>query len=146
MRLLSFTASALLPCLHLWWKFREILRDPSCDMPNYQCPVRGCGKWSKQWKGKAYSLPPADVFTLMLDEQLTLPSNTHICHECYRRHHDHDVSLDGRTQVAPLQSSYPLDVLLSAIEPSSSSFSSLSSSSSSSFPSSSSSSSSPSSS
>src|ERR1700759_3419333 len=93
-----------------------------------QCPVRGCGRRRDTWKGKAYSLPPADVFTIMLDEQLTLPSNTHICHECYRRHHDHGVSLDGRTRVAPLQSSYPLDVLLSAIEPSSS-FSSSSSSS-----------------
>src|ERR1700744_4718664 len=109
--------------------------------PKRQCPVLGCGKWSNRWKGAAHRHPDRSVFTLMLDRQLALPSNTHICHECYRRHHDHDVSLDGRTREAPFQSSYPPDVLLPAIELSSSSFSSSSSSSSSSFPSSSSSSS-----
>lgn len=64
---------------------------------------------------RGHVLPPANVFTLQLDERLSTPSNGMICHACWKRHTDHSVALDGRVRVVPSQSS--LDVLLSAIDP-----------------------------
>jgi hypothetical protein len=70
-----------------------------------RCPVQGCGRWSHRWKHHGYSLPATSVFTLQLDASIDTRRNNRICGECYKRHFDHTVSLDGRTRVVPSQPS-----------------------------------------
>ena len=82
-------------------------------MPAQQCPVFGCGKRSNRWGPKSHPLPSPRVFTLLLDEQLSLhPLNKRVCQPCWKRDKYPSMGLGGRVRVTPVQ---PLNVLLSAI-------------------------------
>jgi hypothetical protein len=63
-----------------------------------QCPVLGCGKRSSRWKHRGCPLPCDGSFTLLLDQRLSVPTNTHVCKACWDRHVDHCVPLAGRTR------------------------------------------------
>ena len=80
-----------------------------------QCPVQGCGKWSNRWKHRGYPLPNDGSFTLLLDQRLSAPTNSHICKACWDRHVDHSVPLAGRTR-APAAAADGLLALLDAAD------------------------------
>ena len=91
---------------------------PPSIMPVTQCPVHGCCEWSNRWGKRSHPLPSADTFTLQLSTQVDLSIHSRICQQCWKRHADHTICLDGRIRVIPLTSPSALDALLSvAISP-----------------------------